>query len=242
MYVDNSQITATLFKKTLGTAVATATIPTGAARGSIQVFCFGKDMGHRGGKKMKYVSVCEMHLGCGTHNQPKPKSERVCVDNSQFVVPVGYKFRRVYQGDADTPVVICGRTVLIEHKDKASVVGLRLRLGAPTITDKEYRTTVAPARHSHHLSSSLLDMFNSLRSKKLKRFSHGAEWTGIKSKEVQEYFSLKDPSSTQHRSKVTSPCKKTQYAFKALSSNSQVGSCFVTHTHIHSKCTHTHSY
>ena len=50
--------TASLFKKTLGTVVATVTIPTGAARGSIQVFHFGKDMGHRGGKKMKYVCVC----------------------------------------------------------------------------------------------------------------------------------------------------------------------------------------
>ena len=38
--------------------MTTAAIPTGTARGSIQVFHFGKDMGHRGGKKMKYVCVC----------------------------------------------------------------------------------------------------------------------------------------------------------------------------------------
>ena len=150
----------------------------------------------------------------------------VCVDNSQFIIPVGYKFRRVYQGDCDTPVVICGRTVLIKHEGKASVVGLRLWVGAPTITDKEYRITVAPARHNHHLSSSLLAMVNSLRKKKLKRFSHAAEWTGIKSEQVQEYFAKENPSSTQRRlSKVIIPCKKTQYTFKAVSSNSQVSAC-----------------
>ena len=75
----------------------------------------------------------------------------VCVGNRPFVIPVGYKFRRTYRGDTDTGVTICGRAVLIENEGQASVVGLRLRLGAPTSTKKEYRISVAPARHGHHL-------------------------------------------------------------------------------------------
>ena len=151
---------------------------------------------------------------------------------------MGYKFRRQYKGDGDSPVVVCGRTVLIECEGKASVVGLRLRLGAPSISDKTYRATVAPPRHGHHLSSSLLNLFNEIRKKKKKlvRYGHGAEWVGMKSQTVQEHFSVRNPSPIKRghtqvpsthknkraRKKSVVSSKKTQYTLKTLAANTTV--------------------
>ena len=50
-FTQQDGVVAPLFKKTLGTVIASTHIKTSASRGTVQIFNFGKDMGHRGGTK-----------------------------------------------------------------------------------------------------------------------------------------------------------------------------------------------
>ena len=76
-----------MFRKGLGTVLTTVTVKPGNVWGKVAIYAFGEDKGHRGGR-----------------------------GDNKFVIPVGYKFRREYQGGGlNKPVLVCGRTVCVDE-------------------------------------------------------------------------------------------------------------------------------